>query len=137
MHERLKRSDAGVSEEIRRRVERTFIEDDAADAQTRELASDVIALVKDIRALAGSDWHRHPDVHQAVVEAVKTWLEGIAPPEMKSRGAEHDLFGFLTGDDPLTIGRTVARQRLAKRPRPHTMTNLGNLIRRMKKENGQ
>jgi hypothetical protein len=110
------------AEEVRQRILRTIIEDAVADAKTRELARDVIGLVTDIHALAGSVWHRHPDVHQAVVEAVKTWLEGIAPPEMKSRAA-HDLLGFLTADDPLTIGRTIARQRLAKRARPNTKEN--------------
>jgi hypothetical protein len=117
MFERLKQGGAGVSEEIRNRVARTFAEEDAGDAQTRELAAGLVAMIADIHALASLPWHRHPEVHQAVVEAAKAWLEGNAPPPPTSAAVEA-LFGLKHGLDPSTIGKMIALQRLIRRPRP-------------------
>ena len=79
MHERLKGSALGVSEEIRQRVARSFFEEDATDAPTRELAEDIVRMAADVRA-NGIEWHRHPKAHEAFTAAIVTWLEIIKPP---------------------------------------------------------
>jgi hypothetical protein len=117
MFERLKQSEAGVSEEIRNRVARTFAEDDAGDAQTRELVADLVTMIADIHALAGSRWHQHPDVHQAVLAAVNAWFEGTPPvmsPDPRSAAVQRDLLGFLPGFDPPNDRDAAARPEAAK-----------------------
>jgi hypothetical protein len=109
-----KRAGHSLGEEIRQRVQRTFQQEEASDATTRELADEIIATINDVHAVAkGGTWHSHSEVHRAAIEAVKTFLEGLAPREVVT---ENDL-GFLGADDPGTIGRTIARQRLRARSR--------------------
>jgi hypothetical protein len=118
MYERLKQADVGISEEIRNRVARTFAEDDAGAC---ELAADLVAMIADIHALAGSRWHQHSDVHAAVVAAINAWFDGTpasVPPDPRSAAVQRDLLGFAPGFDAPTIGRMIAMQRLGRRPRP-------------------
>src|SRR5262245_38996635 len=115
MHERLARSELGVSEELRRRLAQSFAEEDQNDVQTRQLAADIVALVREVQALARSTWHEHPDVHRALKEAVQVLLEARAPeksPAVQSM-AVRDLFGF--SGDAATIGRTVAHLYLQRK----------------------
>jgi len=112
MHEKLKQSPVGVSEEIRQRLERS-LNDDAIDPETRELAAAVINLAEKIRPLAGSAWHQHRHVRAALTEAISTWMQGIQPDTIAD--ATHDLLGFWKADDPQTVGRTIARQELLNR----------------------
>jgi predicted DNA-binding protein len=93
MHERLKQSSDGVSEEIRRRVEASFAIEDKYDKETRALADDVMELAGLIYEQAEKTaWHEHPQVHAALASAVRTYLGEKAPkPETerkKIRGFE-------------------------------------------------
>ena len=102
MHERLSKSEVGVSEEIRQRVERTFHEDNF-DLQTRELAGAVMWMADQVQRDTNVPWHDNPRAHEALSEAIVTWLGMIRPAW---RGAVSDLFG---PDDPQTLGRAIAR----------------------------
>jgi hypothetical protein len=107
MHERLKQSAAGVSEEIRRRVERTFAEDDAADAQTRELASDVVWLANKMSGL-GVSWQQNERAHSALAAAIAAWLD-LNKPKVSGRvPGVTDLFAEQL--DPQTVGSMLARE---------------------------
>jgi hypothetical protein len=108
MHDRLRQSPIGLSEEIRRRVNRTFIEDQF-DAQTRELADDIMELARlvqvQIASTPGSQppWHANPGAYQALTVAMATWMK-INEPKWAG-GAADDLAGPL---EPNTWGVTLA-----------------------------
>jgi hypothetical protein len=94
MHERLKQSPEGVSEEVRRRLERSFEAEDKYDLQTRELAGDIMELAAELRDQAKLAWHQHPEVHAALMAAVALYLENSAP---KSEGVPPPIRGFKPG----------------------------------------
>jgi hypothetical protein len=94
MHERLKQSPDGVSEEIRRRLERSFDSEDRYDPQTRDLGSDVMELAALLRDQAKLAWHQHPEVHAALAAAVSRYLDNFAP---KPEGEPQRIRGFKPG----------------------------------------
>src|SRR5262245_4422164 len=85
LRERIEKAsaDSGLSlgEEIRRRLERT-LDEDAQDVKTRELVDDIrrLAVMVFAHTHAKHRWHAHPKSHEALTEAVATWLEGLKPP---------------------------------------------------------
>jgi hypothetical protein len=112
MYERLKQSYLGVSGEIRRRLERTFLEE-RYDVETRELADDVMWLAGEVqRQCGGLSWHLYPKAHEALAEALRMWLEiskrraAESAAALAESAAALDLFG---PDDPPTLGRSIAR----------------------------
>jgi hypothetical protein len=107
---RLKQSPDGVSEEIRRRLARTFDEDaarDAVDPETRDLIAAVAWMAGQVcqhAGIPGASWHNVPGLHEALAVAVQTYLQTIKPPERIS------VVQTLTSpDDPPTLGRAIAR----------------------------
>lgn len=100
--DRLKQSERGLSEEIRRRVNQS-LNDDAYDPQTRDLGAAVMWLADQLRQHTGAPWHATSKGHEALDEALRTYLSTLKqPPE----SAFSDLFG---PDDPQTLGRAIAR----------------------------
>jgi predicted DNA-binding protein len=105
-------SGESVAEEIRRRVEASFARE-AVDEPTRELADDIVALAEDISRHKRFSWHSHEKARETLIEAIKEWL---TPPPRIPRlltqpvvvGATDLLWG---GDDPATLGRSIARHR--------------------------
>src|SRR5260370_32099474 len=75
--ERLKKSDLGVSGEIRARIERTFTEDEI-DAPTLELRDFLVDIAAQLRDDYGTDWHKAPRAYQAFVAAI---IEQLRPYE--------------------------------------------------------
>jgi hypothetical protein len=116
MHERLSRSEAGVSEEIRRCVQRAFAVDEI-DPVTRELLEGIINLAEIIRVDLGAEWHTSSGNHAAFAAAIAQRLHFYKPPigvvsekEQTTRnllGAEEGL--FTEDDAPEVIGRTHER----------------------------
>jgi hypothetical protein len=116
MHERLSRSEAGVSEEIRRCVQRAFAVDEI-DPVTRELLEGIINLAEIIRADLDAEWHTSSGNHAAFAAAIAQRLHFYKPPlgvvsekEQTTRnllGAEEGL--FTEKDAPEIIGRTHER----------------------------
>lgn len=78
MHERLKQSEHGLSEEIRRRVERSF-EEEAYDVKTRELAALVAKLAAEVERETGSAWHTHAGAHRLLRRAILALLARLKP----------------------------------------------------------
>jgi hypothetical protein len=78
MHERLGKGEAGVSEEVRSRIQRTF-EEDALDPVTRELIAGVINIADLVKVDLGSSWHANSGVHTAFAAAVAQRIEGYKP----------------------------------------------------------
>jgi ParG len=91
-----------VAEEIRQRLDRTLYEDAAFDEPTRALAEDVRRLAHEVAAQAGA--LTLPRVHDALAEAIKTWLQ-LTKPQPANIGAVSDM---LASSDPPTLGRTIA-----------------------------
>jgi hypothetical protein len=102
--EKLKKGSGGVSAEIRRRIDRTFLEDEFSEA-TRSLADAVMWIADEIDRQIGLPWNASRNGHLAVATALQTWLELCAPAAIS--GKDPLLFG---PDDPETLGRSVARQ---------------------------
>jgi hypothetical protein len=101
--ESLRQSPRGVSNEIRHRINRTLYED-GFDQKTRELAADIMEIANELHRQTGVTWHLNRGAHQALVEAVRWWLDSIKPP-VDDVGAVSDLFV----GDPLTRGQSVAQ----------------------------
>ena len=68
-------------------------------------------LAQEIAAQAGS--LTLPRVHEALAEAIKTWLELTKPQRGDIGGAVSDLLG---PSDPATLGRTIAHTLYRARP---------------------
>lgn len=101
--ESLRQSPRGVSNEIRHRIDRTLYED-GFDQKTRELAADIMEIAGELQRQTGVTWHLNRSAHQALVEAVRWWLDSIKPP-MNDVATASDLFV----GDPLTRGQSVAQ----------------------------
>jgi hypothetical protein len=101
--DRLRQSERGVSEEIRRRIALT-LEQDAIDPATRELLAAVTWIAGELHRQSRASWHAFPKAHEALSVAIQTWLEMVKPKE--PGGAANDL---LSPDDPPTLGRSIAR----------------------------
>lgn len=101
--EQLRRSERGVSEEVRRRVDRT-LDEDAFDEQTRALGDAIMWIADEVSRQVGHPWHVTVKGRQAVAVAIQHFLEASIPPT-ESLAVEL-LFG---PDDPPTLGRTIAR----------------------------
>src|SRR5271170_5294584 len=71
-------SGQSLAEEIRNRLERTFADEAKSDAQTRELASNILELAALIRRHSKVDWHQHTEVFAALKMAIDTYLDGRA-----------------------------------------------------------
>jgi hypothetical protein len=94
MHERLKQSQDGVSEEVRGRLQQSFDVEDRYDPQTRELGADICELARLLRDQAKFEWHQHPEVHAALTAAIAVCLESRAP---KLEGVPPAIRGFKPG----------------------------------------
>jgi hypothetical protein len=75
---RLQQSDLGVSEEIRRRLARTFAED-AIDPITRELLTGIVNLAAGVQADLGTPWHSYRGVQEVFAAAVALRLAAYKP----------------------------------------------------------
>jgi len=85
MYERLRQSSGsgGVSEEIRRRLQRSFTED-ALDPITRELASGVVNLAADVQRDLGAPWHEYGEFHSVFAAALAERLAAYKPARQAS-----------------------------------------------------
>lgn len=113
--EHLRRSDRGVSEEVRRRVALTF-EQDALDAVTRELCTGLVDIAARLQVDYGKEWHASPDAYRAFVAAVVQRLTQYLPTPRTGVGAS-DL--LEPNDEPETIGRMRERDGRRERSYPH------------------
>jgi hypothetical protein len=114
MHDRLRQSDLGVSEEIRRRVERTFVED-ALDPVTRELLAGIVDLAAGVQADLGTPWHAYGEVLDVFAAAVARHIADYKPlPQGGVEGLFRDMgFGEPAASQlkeaPDVLGATIAR----------------------------
>lgn len=99
-----------LAEEIRRRVERTFIED-ALDPPLRALVGDIVELAELVRFDVAGDWHSDPGAHATFRSAVLALIDERKPKGPPIFGAARELLGagISKSDDPDTIGRALVR----------------------------
>jgi hypothetical protein len=133
MHDRLKQSPDGVSEEIRRRLERSFEAEDKHDPQTREFAEDIVELTAQLHDQAKVAWHQHPEVHAALMAAVALYLESLAP---KPEGVPPPIRGFKPGHGG-SVGNMLAtnfiHNRTAEKKRQAEIEQLEARLAQLKK----
>ena len=122
MLERL-RTERGLSDEIRYRLERTFALDE--DAVTSEVIDGLISMAKQVVADYGASWHVNPRAHKAFVTAINQRLAAYAPPAEPERTAAQDL--FEPAEPPETIGRIRERDD----QRAHTYPHLQKVLKRL------
>jgi hypothetical protein len=103
-------SGRSVAEEIRRRLTLSLQYERQFDEQTRSLGYDLMSLARSVRVNSRFDWHAHPKAHEALTEAIREWLKVATPPEVQNAP--------WGPDDPKTLGRTLARFRLAVKQGP-------------------
>jgi hypothetical protein len=106
-HELLKNSPLGLSEEARRRIERTFVEDQI-DPHTREIAAAVVRLAEAVKQRVGTEWHAHPRSYEVFATALSSRLAKYRPVKAP------ETAGLLidSADDAPTIGRMLERDDL-------------------------
>jgi hypothetical protein len=98
-----------VGEEIRRRLERTFAEEQI-DPVTRELATGIIRLADLIQLDQGSAWHAGMVAHQAFAAAVAQRIDGYKPVTDSAPGLASRMLGLSVSDeDADAAGRTLER----------------------------
>jgi len=68
------------------------------------VAADIHWLADKLQKHTGAAWNATRKSHEALDEALRTYLPTLKPPEPE--GAVADLFG---PDDPQTLGRTIGR----------------------------
>jgi hypothetical protein len=95
-------SGLSVSEEIRRRVARSF----ALDLDpVREVADAALWMADEIGAETGPQWWKHRTPFEVFAAALRSWLDSVQPPE--DRGI--DLTAYRGSDVP-TLGASLARR---------------------------
>jgi hypothetical protein len=117
MHERLKKGDAGVSEEIRRRLARTFAEDQI-DPRTRLLMLLIGRLAELLKLDTNCDWFDHAAANRAFRQAVMSLLASFGRPSGEALFAPGELPArrLVESDDPTTIGVALAAMVFHDRP---------------------
>jgi hypothetical protein len=101
MLERLRRSERGVSDEVRRRVALT-LDADAYDEPTRELAGEIMRMAAEVELETGAAWHSHAGSHAAFRQAILSRLSRLKPEGFAVFGERPHQSG--PGDDPQEIG---------------------------------
>jgi hypothetical protein len=109
LYDRLKTGPLGVSEEIRRRLVKSFKDQDSYDERTRALGETVMQLDRLIEVNSGFKWTAHPKAQRALIEAIGFYLREGANIDL--RKIDDDAFE----DDPYTLGKWLARFLLGKR----------------------
>jgi hypothetical protein len=104
-------SGVSLSEEVRRRLMRSF-EEDARDQNLRSLIDDIAGVVEILKFKTGTDWHSDAATHAAFRSALIALVRERKPEGFPNFSAPHELFGagVSVGDDPETIGRQVVRE---------------------------
>jgi hypothetical protein len=91
-----------VSDEVRHRLERTFIED-GIDAATRELRVGLVHIAAKLRQDYNAEWHASSKAREAFSAAIVERLKAYAFLAKKTPSAEERL--FAPRGSPADIGR--------------------------------
>jgi hypothetical protein len=141
MIERLRQNPEGLSEEVRRILQKEFDAELKYDSETRQLAADILELVRFLQSHAKGKatvaWHQHPEMHAALTSAVQTYLEHRAP---KRGSAVPPLQGFKAGHGAET-GRALATTFIHALEEAHRkraeLEELTARVERLRKELGE
>jgi hypothetical protein len=78
---KLKENPQGLSDELRRILQKEFDAQDHFDEATRQLGADVMELARLAVAQARVPWTVHPEAHALVASAIAAYLEAVGPPK--------------------------------------------------------
>jgi len=140
--EQLRKSERGVSEEIRERINRTF-SDDAIDPVTRELRDGLVNIAARLRGDFGEEWHASPRVFREFAAAVAQRLSAYEPPATAPTDIPDSVAGVVPPDEWAGwLGKVRERDDQAahdypqlKKAQDRRFASIGlPLIRRAKKE---
>jgi hypothetical protein len=126
-----------IAEEVRARIERSFVADDRSPA-LRTLLRDLVDVADLVRADTGGDWDKNAASHATFKAALLALLAHYEPEGPATFGAVRDIFGAKVlgeDDDPASVGRAIARFHLRNRP-PKVMTqsNVAKLAKHIRKK---
>ena len=112
LHDYLREAAAGrsVSEEMRARLERSFLISWETDPKTRELVEAVAEMARNVYPYFGR-WHERPYAFVIFKVAIDTLLSKLRP-KGEPLPQEDDVFPEMT---PEEIGKTVARATIIAR----------------------
>jgi hypothetical protein len=126
-----------LAEEVRTRIERSFVNDDR-DPALRTLLADLAEVAALVRADTGGAWDKNAASHAVFRAAVLALLAEHEPQGPAMFGAVRDLLGARVlgeDDDPASVGRAIARFHLRNRP-PKIMSQsaMAKLARHIRKK---
>jgi hypothetical protein len=107
-----KKSGESVAEEIRRRVERSFVQE-AVDKPSRDFLAGLALMPVEIERETGAAWHQHAGAHEVFVQAVVSRLEGLKPKGPTAFGERPHATVF--NNDPTQLGALI-EFRLRRQP---------------------
>jgi hypothetical protein len=96
----------GLAEEIRHRLERTFLVD-SVDNPTRELVYTFDNLISMVRIQTGFNWFNHPDAWAALRAAIIARLDRLRPAEPRTAEPDTPPHPVIQSDDPQAIGTAI------------------------------
>jgi hypothetical protein len=100
-----KQNGHSLAEEVRRRLERTFDQDDL-DAPTRKLIAAIESLTTLVRLQTNYDWHAHAGAHRVLRHAINARLARLKPEGEPTFNVEElPKARLVAADDPDTMGK--------------------------------
>jgi hypothetical protein len=114
--EALKASDAGVSGDMRRRLDYTF-DLEPVDETTLALLTRIARMAEEVRLETGAAWHQHPGAHAAFRQAILSNLARLKPEGSTKFGERPNR--SMAEDDPQEIGTWIEHDVWSTRDASH------------------
>jgi hypothetical protein len=98
-----------LAEEIRRRLERTLVQD-GSDPETAELLAAIATFANHVKRETGHAWHRHAGSHEALRRAIGGRLRRLKPEGsavFRSGGLPDRRTVTVNTHDPVTMGHLI------------------------------
>jgi hypothetical protein len=110
MHEALKQGEGGASEEIRRRLQQSYDDEQLFDNPTRQLMREVGILAVFIKDATGKDWHSHAAARAAFESGIASLFaqRGFPAGPREFKPGELPSPRWVASDDPMVIGIACA-----------------------------
>jgi hypothetical protein len=103
LEESAKRSGRSLADEIRTRLERTFI-DDTAGLPIRALLYAIEHLAKLVQVQTGYEWHVHPIANDTLLAAITSRFARIRPKDVPAGEPPVGAGRFVASNDPKLVG---------------------------------
>ena len=98
-----------LAEEIRRRLERTLVQD-GSDSEMAELLAAIVTFASHVKRETGHAWHRHAGSHEALCRAIGERLRRLKPEGsavFRSGGLPDRRTVTVNTHDPVMMGHLI------------------------------